>query len=128
MAELAQHGVTPATTYEEFKAGFLASRPMGYGSHSLLARGLYALQVRVSLCVCGGGDSIWSDTGGGVAYCPVSRFHSIKPLINQQSTRHTTMQLQPWLAAFPREQLLVLFMDDMCTPEATHAQVGKVGR
>jgi hypothetical protein len=45
LAELAQHGVTPATTYPEFKKGFLASRPMGFGSHSLLARGLYALQV-----------------------------------------------------------------------------------
>lgn len=46
MAELAKYGVTEATTYDEFKRGFLASRPMGYGSHSLLARGLYALQVR----------------------------------------------------------------------------------
>ncbi len=45
LAELAQHGVTAATTYPEFKQGFLASRPMGFGSHSLLARGLYALQV-----------------------------------------------------------------------------------
>lgn len=35
-------------------------------------------------------------------------------------------QLRPWLEAFPREQLLVLFMDDMRTPEAAHAQVAKV--
>lgn len=39
----------------------------------------------------------------------------------------TQQQLRPWLDAFPREQLLILFMDDMRTPEATHAQVGKVG-
>lgn len=45
-----------------------------------------------------------------------------------QPSNHPTTQLQPWLAAFPREQLLVLFMDDMRTPEATHAQVGKVSK
>lgn len=131
LAELAQHGVTPTTTYEEFKDGFLASRPMGYGSHSLLARGLYALQVggiclscRLHLLVG------WMSTGmmrgwGGIRH--VSR-------IKQSLTKHTYIhthtqpwnQLQPWLDAFPREQLLVLFMDDMRTPEATHAQVGKV--
>lgn len=57
LKELEAHGVTPATTYPEFKKGFLASRPMGYGSHSLLARGLYALQVRppvLSSSVCVG--------------------------------------------------------------------------
>lgn len=80
LEELVRHGVTATSTYEEFKKGFLASRPMGFGSHSLLARGLYALQLR------------------------------------------------PWLDAFPREQLLVLFMDDMKTPEAAHAQVAKVSR
>ncbi len=37
----------------------------------------------------------------------------------------THTQLHPWLEAFPPEQLLVLFMDDMKTPEAAHAQVAK---
>lgn len=78
LADLAQHGITPDTSYAAFRDQYLASRPQGYGSHSLLARGLYALQ------------------------------------------------LLPWLAAFPREQLLVLFMEDMKTPAAAHTQVGRV--
>ena len=35
-------------------------------------------------------------------------------------------QLEPWLDAFPREQLLILFMEDMKTPEGTHDQLAKV--
>ena len=46
MEELEVCGVTPEMTYDEFKTRFLSSRPQGYGSHSLLARGLYALQLQ----------------------------------------------------------------------------------
>lgn len=45
MEDLKKHGISESTTYEEFRDRYLASRPMGYGSHSLLGRGLYALQV-----------------------------------------------------------------------------------
>lgn len=45
LEDLKKHGVDETTTPEEFKTRYLASRPMGYGSHSLLGRGLYALQV-----------------------------------------------------------------------------------
>lgn len=78
-AELARHKIHDAMTCEDFR-GYLQSRPQGYGSHSLLARGLYALQLR------------------------------------------------PWLDAFPREQFLILFMDDMKTPEAAHLQVDTIFR
>lgn len=46
MEEMAKCGISESTTYEEFAKSYLSSRPMGYGSHSLLGRGLYALQVR----------------------------------------------------------------------------------
>lgn len=47
MEELSRCGISEQTTYEEFAKHYLSSRPMGYGSHSLLGRGLYALQVRL---------------------------------------------------------------------------------
>jgi len=80
MEELEVCGVTPEMTYDEFKTRFLSSRPQGYGSHSLLARGLYALQ------------------------------------------------LQPWMENFggEKEQLMVLFMEEMRTGEAAQKQVGRV--
>jgi hypothetical protein len=46
LRDLGAHGVTERTTPEEFATKYLATRPMGFGSHSLLGRGLYALQVR----------------------------------------------------------------------------------
>ncbi len=52
--ELEACGVTPEMTYEEFKTRFLATRPLGYGSHSLLARGLYALQLQPWMAEFGG--------------------------------------------------------------------------
>ena len=46
LKELERYDITEETSYEEFRDRYLATRPQGYGSHSLLARGLYALQVR----------------------------------------------------------------------------------
>ena len=46
LKDLERYGITEDTTHEEFRDKYLATRPQGYGSHSLLARGLYALQVR----------------------------------------------------------------------------------
>lgn len=118
LAELEHHKITPATSYAEFRDGFLASRPMGFGSHSLLARGLYALQVRepgllMSIVTRSSLEWLWDvrehDHDHACVVCTSLR-----------------TQLRPWLEAFPREQLLVLFMDDMRTPEAAHAQVAKV--
>jgi hypothetical protein len=38
---------------EEFATCFLRDLPMGHGGHSMLARGLYALQLRPWLAACG---------------------------------------------------------------------------
>lgn len=32
--------------YEDFKTAYLSSRPMNHGGHSLISRGLYALQLQ----------------------------------------------------------------------------------
>jgi hypothetical protein len=36
------------------------------------------------------------------------------------------LQLQPWLEAFGRDQLMVMFMEDMVSHDAVQAQLGKV--
>ena len=43
--ELRQLGITPECSYEHFKNVFLSNRPMTHGGHSIIARGLYALQL-----------------------------------------------------------------------------------
>ena len=45
ISELQRLGVTPACSYEHFKSVFLSNRPMTHGGHSIVARGLYALQL-----------------------------------------------------------------------------------
>ncbi|CAM9900110.1 unnamed protein product [Discosporangium mesarthrocarpum] len=44
--ELRQAGVDEKTSPEEFAEKYLCSRPNNHGSHSLLARGMYALQLK----------------------------------------------------------------------------------
>lgn len=43
--ELQEAGITPDCSYELFQKKVLSNRPMNHGGHSLVARGLYALQV-----------------------------------------------------------------------------------
>lgn len=43
--ELETLGINPSTSYETFKSKYLSSRPLGHGGHSLVARGLYCLQL-----------------------------------------------------------------------------------
>lgn len=63
--ELNTLGITADCTPEHFAKSFLCSRPMNHGGHSIVARGLYSLQ------------------------------------------------LQPWLEAFPPEQIMILFLTDI---------------
>ncbi|KAG5184296.1 Sulfotransferase [Tribonema minus] len=58
LQQLSAASVTPATTPEEFSCAFLPSCPMGHGGHSMLARGLYALQLRPWLAACGDGIKV----------------------------------------------------------------------
>ena len=37
--------ITAESTYDDFKKKYLSTRPLGHGSHSILGRGLYALQL-----------------------------------------------------------------------------------
>jgi len=64
IAELESLGIDASSSYEAFLP-FLASRPMGHGGHSIIARGLYALQ------------------------------------------------LQPWLAAFPADQIRIFSLGEI---------------
>ncbi|CAM9888508.1 unnamed protein product [Ectocarpus sp. 4 AP-2014] len=68
-AVLEKAGVGPATSPRDFARDYLSTRPNGYGGHSLLGRGLYALQ------------------------------------------------LQPWLEAFGRNQIKVLFLEEVVRSE-----------
>jgi len=43
--ELEEAGITPSSSYEEFQRKILCHRPMTHGGHSLVSRGLYALQI-----------------------------------------------------------------------------------
>lgn len=43
--ELQSLGITADSSYEDFKNKFLVSRPITHGGHSLIARGLYAIQL-----------------------------------------------------------------------------------
>ena len=43
--ELHHLGITPDSSYDTFKNNFLISRPLTHGGHSLIARGLYAIQL-----------------------------------------------------------------------------------
>lgn len=43
--ELQDCGVTPDCSYDHFRDSFLATRTMAHGGHSIVGRGLYALQV-----------------------------------------------------------------------------------
>eukprot|EP00903_Cladosiphon_okamuranus_P006863 g6684.t1 len=45
-AVLAKAGVGPETSPADFAKDYLSTRPNGYGGHSLLGRGLYALQLQ----------------------------------------------------------------------------------
>ncbi|CAN0421503.1 unnamed protein product, partial [Scytosiphon promiscuus] len=45
-AVLAKAGITPETSSADFARNYLSTRPNGYGGHSLLGRGLYALQLQ----------------------------------------------------------------------------------
>ena len=43
--ELDRLGITADSTYNDFKTKYLSTRPIGHGSHSLLGRGMYSLQL-----------------------------------------------------------------------------------
>lgn len=46
LKEMFDAGITPESSYDDFKEKLLKSRPMDHGGHSLLMRGLYALQLQ----------------------------------------------------------------------------------
>ncbi len=43
--EIEQSGITSESTYQDFREKLLSTRPMNHGGHSLLIRGMYALQL-----------------------------------------------------------------------------------
>ena len=45
LKEIQEAGLNPDSSYEQFKEKLLKNRPMDHGGHSLVIRGLYALQL-----------------------------------------------------------------------------------
>jgi len=45
MKELEDCGISPTISYDDFAKNFLPSRPLNHGGHSMLARGMYAIQL-----------------------------------------------------------------------------------
>mmetsp|Transcript_5624 Transcript_5624/g.9246 ORF Transcript_5624/g.9246 Transcript_5624/m.9246 type:complete len:174 (-) Transcript_5624:857-1378(-) len=46
ISELQELHITPETAFEDFAARYLHNCPMDHGGHSIVARGLYVLQLR----------------------------------------------------------------------------------